>query len=231
MLEYNYNKLYFKRKSKWSIINNIIATYDTHTIKYEISLSIENFNTYSLLLLQRPTAITITMEHHADYAEFDSSLNRKDALESLIMSYTALAESQSNWVANLANCSSLLYHCYNNAGVNWAGFYVVDVENPDFLILGPFMGKVACQSIKIGNGVCGTAASTLKTQLVPNVEDFPGHIACDGMTKSEIVVPIVQNNKLIGVIDLDCTELNGFTEVDQKYLEELAVKIAETCKF
>lgn len=171
------------------------------------------------------------MGNHADYSNFDSGLDRESALQLVVDSYEALASFQTNWVANLANCSSLLYFCYKDSNVNWAGFYVCDPEIENSLILGPFMGKVACQSIKVGTGVCGTAASTLKTQLVPNVEKFPGHIACDGKTKSEIVVPIVQNGVLKGVLDLDCIDLNGFTEVDQKYLELLVEKIAQTCKF
>lgn len=172
------------------------------------------------------------MSHHADYSNFDSSASRKEALEMLLMSYEALAESQTNWVANLANCSSLLYHCYKDSGVNWAGFYVVDKEHDSSrLILGPFMGKVACQTIQIGTGVCGTAAAKLETQLVPNVEEFPGHIACDGMTKSEIVCPITQDGKLVGVLDIDCLNLNGFGDVDKHYLEILCSKISETCKF
>lgn len=171
------------------------------------------------------------MGNHADYSNFDSGMSKESALQLVVDSYDALASSQTNWVANLANCSSLLYFCYKDAGVNWAGFYVCDPEVEGSLILGPFMGKVACQSIKIGTGVCGTAAATLKTQLVPNVDEFPGHIACDGETKSEIVIPIVQDGVLRGVMDLDCLNLEGFNEVDQKYLEELANKIALTCKF
>ncbi|TID28607.1 hypothetical protein CANINC_002363 [Pichia inconspicua] len=171
------------------------------------------------------------MGNHADYSNFDSNINKESALQSLLDSYDALASSQTNWVANLANCSSLLYFCYKDAGVNWAGFYVCDPEIDDCLILGPFMGKVACQSIKIGSGVCGTAATTMKTQLVPNVNEFPGHIACDGDTKSEIVIPIIQNGILRGVMDLDCLNFDGFDETDKKYLEELATKIASTCKF
>lgn len=171
------------------------------------------------------------MGNHADFSEFDNSLSKSEALELLVQSYEALALSQSNWVANLANCSSLLYHCYREWGVNWAGFYVVDPEDDKSLILGPFMGKVACQSIKIGHGVCGTAAAKLETQLVANVEEFPGHIACDGMTKSEVVVPIVQNGSLVGVLDLDCLNLNGFDTTDQKYLELLSEKISQSCKF
>ena len=174
------------------------------------------------------------MSHHADYSNFESKASRKDALETLVMSYEALAVSQSNWVANLANCSSLLYHCYSDSGVNWAGFYVVDKDadvDVEQLILGPFMGKVACQTIQIGKGVCGTAAATLQTQVVTDVEAFPGHIACDGETKSEIVCPITQSGRLVGVLDIDCLNLNGFGDVDKHYLELLCEKIAETCSF
>jgi L-methionine (R)-S-oxide reductase len=171
------------------------------------------------------------MEHHADYTLFDADVSREDALGSLILSYDALATSQSNWVTNLANCSSLLYHCYESLDVNWAGFYVVDPKNTEQLILGPFMGKVACQSIRIGTGVCGTAAASMVTQIVPDVDAFPGHIACDGDTRSEIVVPIVQNGKVVAVMDLDCTELDGFNEDDQLYLEQLADMISYTCDF
>lgn len=171
------------------------------------------------------------MEHHADYSDFNGSASRKDSLETLISSYEALSDSQSNWVANLANCSSLLYHLYKNSGVNWAGFYVVDKDVENHLILGPFMGKVACQSIKYGTGVCGTAVTKLETQLVKNVDEFPGHIACDGDTKSEIVVPIIQNGIIRGVLDIDCVNLNGFDETDQYYLEILVQKIADTCIF
>lgn len=173
------------------------------------------------------------MEHHADYSKFTKA-SKQEALQTLLEYYSALSESQHNWVANLANCSSLLWHCYRDTvetPINWSGFYVVDPEDESQLILGPFMGNVACQTIKIGNGVCGTAASDLKTQLVPDVEKYPGHIACDGDTKSEIVVPIVQNGVIRGVLDIDCLALNGFTEEDAVALEKLAAKIAETCQF
>ncbi|KAG7823883.1 hypothetical protein KL909_002620 [Ogataea angusta] len=174
------------------------------------------------------------MGHHADYSEFSAQANKKELLQQVVDSYKSLSEGHTNWVCNLANCSSLLWHCYNEGlskRVNWAGFYVMDPENQDQLILGPFMGKVACQTIKIGRGVCGTAASTQKTQLVSDVEQFPGHIACDGETKSEIVVPIVADGRLVGVLDIDCLELNGFDKDDQKYLEFLCQEISETCSW
>lgn len=103
--------------------------------------------------------------------------------------------------SNLSNTASLLYHAYHSLSspsnaVNWAGFYVIDPKSPKQLILGPFNGQVACQTIAIGRGVCGTAVEKKATQLVEDVESFPGHIACDGASKSEIVVPIIQDGKV-----------------------------------
>jgi putative methionine-R-sulfoxide reductase with GAF domain len=112
------------------------------------------------------------------------------------------------------------------------GFYTIDPAHSTTrqLILGPFQGKVACQTIAYGRGVCGTAAESKKTQLVADVERFPGHIACDGDTKSEIVVPILAGgDKVVAIIDIDCTELNGFDAVDVGYLEKLAELLARSC--
>lgn len=174
------------------------------------------------------------MVNHADYSNYASGLSKAEMLENLIQSYSALANDTDNWVANLSNCSSLLWHGYHSLGinVNWTGFYVLDPNDSLQLILAPFQGKVACQVIKLGKGVCGTAASSLTTQVVPNVEEFPGHIACDGETKSEIVVPIQnENGGIIGVLDLDCLDLKGFDETDKKYLEQLVSSIAKSCKW
>lgn len=107
----------------------------------------------------------------------------------------SLAEAQTNWVCNLANASSLLWHMYHSlwppsSSVNWAGFYVVDQMDRRQLILGPFHGKVACQTITIGKGACGKVAEEGKTLLLTDIEEFPDHIACDGNSKSEIVTPI-----------------------------------------
>lgn len=171
-------------------------------------------------------------KHHADYSNFSSgSLSKEETLQSIIDSYEALSLDTRNWVANLSNASSLVWHAYHslNVPVNWSGFYVLNPKSAaDELILGPFQGKVACQTIKFGKGVCGNAASSAKTQLVPNVEEYPGHIACDGETNSEIVVPIIKEGKVLGVLDIDCLALNGFDEVDQKYLEQLATLISES---
>lgn len=173
--------------------------------------------------------------HHAEYTNFDSNGNLKEAYEQVVLSADALFQDQANWVCNTANLSSLLWHLYisTNKQVNWAGIYVQNPEKPDELILGPFQGKVACQNIKIGKGVCGVAAETKKTQLVKNVEEFPGHIACDGETKSEIVVPIITEGtgEVKGVIDIDCLKLGGFNEIDQEYLEKLAHLLVKYCKW
>jgi putative methionine-R-sulfoxide reductase with GAF domain len=109
------------------------------------------------------------------------------------------------------------------------GFYVLDPSTPRQLILGPFHGKVACQTIKFGKGVCGTAVEKSETQLVADCEAFPGHIACDGDSKSEIVVPISMEGEVVAIIDIDCAELKGFDEVDRKALEELAVLLGKAC--
>lgn len=105
------------------------------------------------------------------------------------------------WNSNTANTASLLWHALHalpspSNKVNWAGFYVLDSTTSSQLILGPFQGKVACQTIHFGKGVCGTAAQSKVTQLVPDVEEFPGHIACDGDSKSEIVVPILKDGEV-----------------------------------
>jgi L-methionine (R)-S-oxide reductase len=123
-----------------------------------------------------------------------------------------------------SSCSPLPRHLLTSEG-----FYVLDPSTPDQLILGPFHGKVACQTIKFGKGVCGTATEKKETQLVQDVEAFPGHIACDGDSKSEIVVPILLKGNVVAIIDIDCAEIEGFDEVDQRALEELASLLARAC--
>jgi len=106
---------------------------------------------------------------------------------------------------------------------------VLDPKRDSQLILGPFQGQVACQTISFARGVCGLAASTRTTQLVPDVDDFPGHIACDGASKSEIVVPVVVGAKTVAVIDVDCAAVGGFDEEDRKGLEALAQLLSAGC--
>ncbi|MBO5036647.1 MAG: GAF domain-containing protein [Clostridia bacterium] len=119
--------------------------------------------------------------------------------------------------ANLANASALLYNTLD--GLNWAGFYLL--EN-DTLVLGPFQGKPACIEIPIGKGVCGTAAAKGETVVVDNVHEFPGHIACDGASNSEIVIPLFENGKVVGVLDIDSPLFSRFSPEDKEGLEKFA---------
>jgi L-methionine (R)-S-oxide reductase len=133
----------------------------------------------------------------------------------------ALLHGERDFIANCANAAALLWH--NLPDLNWAGVYrLVDGE----LVLGPFQGKPACVRIKLGKGVCGTAAVTRKTVLVPDVHAFPGHIACDSASNSEIVVPLLKNGQLLGVLDLDSPKLKRFDAADQAGLERLAALLA-----
>ena len=128
---------------------------------------------------------------------------------------TALIENVPHQIANLANASALLFEELEE--LNWAGFYLWNGEK---LVLGPFQGRPACIEILMGRGVCGTAAERKQTVLVPNVHEFPGHIACDGASNSEIVVPIFDGETLFGVLDLDSPKLKRFSEEDQAGLEK-----------
>ena len=126
----------------------------------------------------------------------------------------AITEDVPYTISNLSNASALLYQTLPD--LNWAGFYLYE---DDQLILGPFQGKTACTRIAMGKGVCGTAAATNETQLVPDVHQFPGHIACDSASNSEIVIPIHVNGKLFGVLDIDSPLLDRFSEEDKDGLE------------
>ncbi|KAK7988684.1 hypothetical protein PG989_008999 [Apiospora arundinis] len=158
---------------------------------------------------------------HADASNFAQGVTKQQAYDHVLLQAEGLFDGQRNW--SLPEPS---------VHVNWAGFYTLDAtaapEKPR-LILGPFQGKVACQTIYFGRGVCGTAASKQTTQLVRDVDQFPGHIACDGDSKSEIVVPIVADNKVVAIIDIDCAVLDGFDEIDQVALEKLAALLAKSC--
>jgi GAF domain-containing protein len=135
----------------------------------------------------------------------------------------ALLHGERDFIANCANTAALLWHSLPD--LNWAGVYrLVDGE----LVLGPFQGKPACVRIQLGKGVCGTAASTRRTVLVSDVHEFPGHIACDAASQSEIVVPLVKDGELLGVLDLDSPKLNRFEAADQAGLERLAAVLVAT---
>jgi len=128
-----------------------------------------------------------------------------------------LLEGERDAIANAANLSALLYDSL--ADVNWAGFYLL---KGDELVLGPFQGRPACVRIPVGRGVCGTAAERRKSVVVPDVGKFPGHIACDTASRSEVVVPLLRGGHLLGVLDIDSRSLNRFDEQDRSGLETLA---------
>lgn len=141
----------------------------------------------------------------------------KEDYELLVQQAQALIANESDWIANTANLSALLFNSLSD--VNFAGVY--RLENGE-LILGPFQGMPACVHIPVGKGVCGVAAKTQITQIVPNVHEFAGHIACDSASNSEIVIPIFKNRKLWGVFDFDSTKLDNFDDMDKKYLTRIA---------
>lgn len=143
--------------------------------------------------------------------------------QTLIAQVKALTEGVPHVVANLANTSAAIWQ--GMRGLNWAGFYILE---GDTLVLGPFQGKTACIEIPMGRGVCGTAAKEEKTVLVPDVHAFPGHIACDSASNSEIVVPIFREGRIWGVLDIDSPHFSRFTRDDQTALEALVRVLEET---
>jgi GAF domain-containing protein len=134
----------------------------------------------------------------------------------LIPQVENLLKEEDNYLSNLSNFTAAIKQSFDK--VSWVGFYLFDGKK---LILGPFQGKVACTIINIGKGVCGTSAERRETIIVKDVDDFPGHIACDSDSRSEIVVPVINDGNLIGVLDLDSTSYNSFNETDKFYLEKL----------
>ena len=141
--------------------------------------------------------------------------SRAEKYSSLLPQVKALVEGEPSLTANLANVSSALKMTF---GFFWVGFYVVD---GDTLVLGPFQGDIACTRIAKGKGVCGSSWEQNKTLLIPNVDEFPGHIACSSASKSEIVVPIRKGDTVMAVLDVDSDALNDFDETDEQYLNEL----------
>ena len=139
--------------------------------------------------------------------------------ESLIPQIQGLLEGETDLVANLANISAALKEQFSWF---WVGFYLVKEKE---LVLGPFQGPVACTRIRKGRGVCGSSWEKKKTLIVPDVEAFPGHIACSSLSKSEIVVPVIRNNEVVAVLDVDSDELDQFDETDQHYLEKITALI------
>lgn len=131
-----------------------------------------------------------------------------------------MMEGERDFIANSANCAALLFQSLPD--LNWAGFYYLKGTD---LVLGPFQGKPACVRIGPGRGVCGAAAARRETLVVPNVHEFPGHIACDSESNSEIVIPLLNEERVLGVLDLDSPLLNRFDELDSRGLQSIATKL------
>jgi len=149
----------------------------------------------------------------------DKHLAEEEKYRLLSSQLKSLLTKEDNLISNLSNLTAAIKDIFEK--VSWVGFYLFDGQK---LYLGPFQGKVACTNIEIGKGVCGTSAAKRETIIVPDVDKFPGHIACDSNSKSEIVIPLFHNNQLLGVLDLDSHDYNSFSKTDKEYLEEI-------CKF
>lgn len=140
---------------------------------------------------------------------------KEEQYKSLLPQIAALLEGEPDLIANLANITGALKEQFNWL---WTGFYIV---KGDELVLGPFQGPVACTRIKKGRGVCGTSWEQAETLIVPDVEQFPGHIACSSLSKSEIVLPLIRGGEVVAVLDVDSVSLNTFDETDKLYLEKI----------
>jgi len=167
-------------------------------------------------------------ETHYDFYPTD----KKELYPLLAEQLKALTEGEPHAVPNLANCSALLFYALKD--INWAGFYLTQTDETtgkEYLLLGPFQGKTACIRIPSGRGVCGTALATGQVQLVEDVHEFPGHIACDSASNSEIVLPICQCGKVVGVLDIDSPYIARFDEEDQEGLQKLVNILEKACEF
>ncbi len=151
----------------------------------------------------------------------DDIISKEDKYISLFPQIYALIEGETDLIANLANVSAALKEAFN---FFWVGFYIV---KKDQLVLGPFQGPIACTRIGYGKGVCGTSWKENRAIVVADVDQFPGHIACSSLSQSEIVIPIVKDNQVVAVLDVDSEHLNHFDDIDQKYLS----KIVDQLKF
>ncbi len=143
-------------------------------------------------------------------------LSRKEQCVRVLKRTQALIQNETDCIANLANTAAVLWQFLEQ--ISWAGFYIMRGEE---LVLGPFQGKPACKRIALGKGVCGTAAAQNTTQIVPNVHEFPGHIACDSASRSEIVLPIHKDEEVIGVLDIDSPLIARFDEEDREGLSRV----------
>ena len=141
---------------------------------------------------------------------------KESRYQELYQTIAAVTQGETDTIANMANTAALIHESF---GFWWTGFYIVKGEE---LVLGPFQGPVACTRIGFGKGVCGTAWKRRKSIIVPDVEEFPGHIACSSLSRSEIVIPIFKDDDIIGVLDIDSKELSTFDETDRVWLEKIS---------
>jgi GAF domain-containing protein len=162
----------------------------------------------------------------ADSILVNKVLSDVEIYESLLPQIEALINPGEPLISNLANVTAALKYAFDK--ISWVGFYLLKNEK---LYLGPFQGKVACSVIEIGEGVCGNSATRKETMIVDDVEKFPGHIACDSGSRSEIVIPLLKNDKLFGVLDLDSYQISAFNLIDKQYLEELCKLIVTKLVF
>ena len=153
----------------------------------------------------------------AESIAFDVTADKPSRYRELLPQLRSLVDGEPDLIANLANVTAALKECLPIA--SWVGWYV---KRGNELVLGPFQGKIACVRIAFGKGVCGSAAAEKRTVIVPDVEKFPGHIACDAGSRSEIVVPIVRGGEVVAVLDLDSYELAAFDDVDAEWLAQVA---------
>ena len=144
-----------------------------------------------------------------------SGETKQERYEALLPQIKAVIEDEPDLIANMANVAAMLHETF---GFWWTGFYRVEGQE---LVLGPFQGPMACTRIKKGRGVCGTAWAEAQTQVVPDVDQFPGHIACSSASRSEIVVPIFKEGEVIAVLDIDSAQFNTFDQTDRRYLEQV----------
>ena len=148
-----------------------------------------------------------------------ASGTKEEQYEALLPQLKGLLEGEKDLIANLANVAAALKEQF---GWLWVGFYLV---KEDELVLGPFQGPVACTRIRKGKGVCGTSWAKGETLIVPDVDKFPGHIACSSLSRSEIVIPIIRKGEVFGVLDVDSVDLNTFDEIDRRYLQDIIALI------
>lgn len=152
-----------------------------------------------------------------------NNLSKEEKYKAILPLIYSLVDGENNKIANLANLVSVLKYTFEH--YLWVGLYFIDIENKTELVLGPFQGKVACTRLKAGKGVCWAAVEKKETILIDDVNSFSGHIACDSDAKSEIVIPVIKNDEVVAVLDVDSVTVAAFDKTDKKYLEELINKI------